>query len=104
MKILRAMLSGGRLPLGRISGWFQVKGQMKSTSEGRDKEKKGPRCEPGGIPLEPPETGEAFGHSLKQEQGSYGGPSSAGWKNQGSSGVQVGQKNPHLLKLELLHI
>lgn len=41
---------GASLPLGRISHWFQVKGQIKSTSEDRDKEKKGPRCVPGGIP------------------------------------------------------
>lgn len=83
---------GASLPLGRISDWFQVKGQIKSTSEDRDKEKKGPRCVPGGIPVEVPKTRRTFSHSLNQEQGSYGGPSSTGWKNQGPSGVQ---KNPH---------
>lgn len=70
---------GASLPLGRISDWFQVKGQITSTSEDPDKEKKGPRCVPGGIPVEAPKTRRTFSHSLKQEQGSYGGPSSAGW-------------------------
>lgn len=81
---------GATLPQGRIPARFQVKGQIKSTSEDGGKEKEGPRCAPGGIPVEASKAGRTFTHSLEQEQGSYGGPSSPGWKNQGPSGVQKG--------------
>lgn len=52
LRILGPALSGPVLPLGRISDRFQVKGQIKSTSEGRDKAKEGPRSVPGGTPVQ----------------------------------------------------
>lgn len=75
LRILWTCVVGASLPRGRISDWFQVKGQIESTSEDRDKAQKGPRCVPGGTPVEAPKTGRPFAHSLKQEQGSHVGPS-----------------------------
>lgn len=95
---------GGSLPLGRISHWFQEKGQIKSTSEDRNIEKKSPCCVPGGTPVGHPEDRKGLCPQPETGMGSFSGPSSTGWKNQMPSSVWVGQKNPHPLQPDLLQI
>lgn len=61
----------GSLPLGRISHWLQEKGQIKSTPEDRNEERKCPCCVPGGTPVGHPEHGKALCPQPETGMGSY---------------------------------